>query len=65
MEILVHAPDAITSVPTMTARNWLTRMYVEVYNQPADDPRIDLMLARQSGDIPLKPVGSSRAPATP
>jgi GNAT superfamily N-acetyltransferase len=65
MEILVHAPEAFTSVPAVTTRDWLTRLYVEVYGQPADDPRIDLMLTGQSGDVPFKPIGSGRAPATP
>ena len=57
MEILVHAPDAIASVPVAVARDWLMRLYVEVYGQPANDPRIALMLDRQPGDIPLTPIG--------
>ena len=59
MDLLVHAPDAISSVSVETARDWLTRLYVEVYGQPADDPRIDLMLARQSREIALKSIGSA------
>jgi GNAT superfamily N-acetyltransferase len=58
MELLVLAPASISSVSMVEARNWLTRLYVEVYGQPADDPRIDVMLGRETGDIPLKPVGA-------
>ncbi len=62
MDLLVHAPEAITCVSVETARDWLTRLYVEVYGQPADDRRIDLMLARQSREVALKSIGSAPGP---
>jgi ribosomal protein S18 acetylase RimI-like enzyme len=58
MDILVHAPDSLTHVPLPTVRTWLTRLYVEVYGQKADDPRIGAMLASLSGDVPLHAIWS-------
>lgn len=64
MSILVHAPASLTSVPTTTVRDWLTRLYVEVYGQPSHDPRIDLMLGRQSEAVWLKPLGQTPGAAS-
>lgn len=42
MQLLVHgAPGPF---PKGTVRSWLTALYVEVYDRPADDPRIAAML---------------------
>lgn len=62
MVLLAHAIASVACVPRETVRGWLTRLYVEVYGQRADDPRIDAMLAGQPDDIPLTPT---RPPATP
>ena len=61
MDLLVHAPSAIACVPAATAEAWLRLLYVEVYGQSGDDPRIASMLARQSSNIPLRPIGSFNA----
>jgi GNAT superfamily N-acetyltransferase len=59
MLLLVHALGAIDSIPRETVRGWLARIYVEVYAQRADDPRIARMLAGLPEHIALTP------PATP
>jgi GNAT superfamily N-acetyltransferase len=42
MQVLVHgAPGPF---PKSTVRAWLTALYTEVYDRPADDPRIAAML---------------------
>ena len=61
MDLLVHAPSAIAYVPVATAQAWLRLLYVEVYGQPGDDPRIASMLAGQSPIIPLRPIDSYNA----
>lgn len=42
MQILVHG--ARGPFPKATVRGWLTAFYTEVYDRPADDPRIAAML---------------------
>lgn len=60
MDLLIHAPAAVGEIGAATARGWLTRLYVEVYCQSANDQRIGVMLDNAPSAIPLKPVGSIR-----
>jgi GNAT superfamily N-acetyltransferase len=53
MLLLAHTPPDVASLPRETVRTWLARMYVEVYGQRADDPRIAEMLAAEPADLLL------------
>jgi GNAT superfamily N-acetyltransferase len=52
MEMLVLTESA-TPVRREMLRQWLTDIYVEVYEQSADDPRIDTMLADLPDEVRL------------
>jgi hypothetical protein len=45
MLLLALAPTSVASIPTTTIERWLRTIYVEVYGQRADDPRIARMVA--------------------
>jgi len=49
MEMMVLGPVA-SSIPREQLRQWLVDIYVDVYGQSADDPRIEAMVA----DLPEK-----------
>lgn len=61
MQLLAHgAGDAVARD---TVRCWLSRMYVEIYGQALDDPRIDEMLAGEADRVNF--VDLNAPPATP
>ena len=53
MLMLAFAPDGVDSIPANTIERWLRVIYVEVYGQRADDPRIAQMTGRLPANTPL------------
>jgi hypothetical protein len=53
MGLFLCAPPTLTAVPLETVRRYVTTLYTRVYAQPADDPRIDAMLAGLPDPVPL------------
>lgn len=58
MWLLVRGLEDCDGVPTADVADWLTAIYVGVYTQRADDPRITTMLsnANQVHDLKLEPL---------
>jgi len=52
MEMMVLAP-AVSSIRREKLRQWLVNIYVDVYGQSADDPRIDVMLRDLPEEVEL------------
>ncbi|MGO4516341.1 GNAT family N-acetyltransferase [Terriglobus sp. 2YAB30_2] len=52
MEMMVLAPAAST-IRREELRQWLVNIYVDVYGQSADDPRIDVMLRELPEEVEL------------
>lgn len=50
MNLLAYCRDLPATIDKAVLRRWLESIYVEVYRQPADDPRIAMMLA----DLPVQ-----------
>lgn len=53
MVLFALAPETVASIPTATVERWLQVIYVQVYGQRADDPRIARMTQDLSSDAPL------------
>ena len=53
MVLLALAPETVTSIPAMTVERWLRVIYVQVYAQRPDDPRIPEMIASLPAGAPL------------
>lgn len=53
MELLVYKRTLPASVKKSRFRQWLQCCYAQVYQQPAEDPRIDAMLKELPDDIRL------------
>jgi hypothetical protein len=53
MLLLAFAPDAVASIPARTIEHWLRVIYVQVYGQSPDDPRIAGMIDALPPDTPL------------
>lgn len=56
MILLVLGLDEDETVPAAAVRQWLSRLYRDVYGCDGDDPRIDAMLAGSGRTIELGPV---------
>jgi GNAT superfamily N-acetyltransferase len=52
MEMLAFATDA-TFIPKDQLRQWLTNIYVHVYGQSPDDPRLEAMLSDLPDEVTL------------
>ncbi len=52
MEMMVLAP-AVSTIRREELRQWLVNIYVDVYGQSADDPRIDVMLRELPEEVEL------------
>jgi hypothetical protein len=53
MDILVYKQDLPNSIERMRLRQWLQRIYVEVYGMSANDPRIETMIHGLSANVRL------------
>jgi GNAT superfamily N-acetyltransferase len=53
MLMLALAPATVASIPARTIERWLRTIYVEVYGQRTDDPRIVEMSGKLPADTPL------------
>jgi GNAT superfamily N-acetyltransferase len=58
MWILVHGGQDLAGVASQRVRDWLSRIYAEIYDEAADDPRIAQMLADDSEQIRLTALPS-------
>ena len=54
MNLLVYRHVMSETIAKPELRQWLQCIYAEVYHQPADDPRIDLMLSGLADRIALR-----------
>jgi GNAT superfamily N-acetyltransferase len=53
MALLALADGSMTSIPATTIERWLRTIYMRVYGQRADDPRIAGMVEKLPADAPL------------
>jgi GNAT superfamily N-acetyltransferase len=53
MDLLIHLPSAMPSLPKASLERWLGVVYERVYGCPADDPRIGRMLAPVADPVGL------------
>lgn len=53
MMLLTYREPPLDHVGRQQVRGWLTTLYVEVYNQSAEDPRIIQMLSRLGPSLPV------------
>jgi GNAT superfamily N-acetyltransferase len=58
MQLLVYGRPAQTSIARSTLQHWLATLYVEVYGQSRDDPRLPGMTARLPETLRLIAIGS-------
>lgn len=56
MVLLALTSLGTASVPRDTVERWLRRLYVDVYAQRTDDPRIPEMLGALPANVPLAPL---------
>lgn len=59
MVLLTHSPRTTKRIRQTLVRNWLTRIYVDVYAKRPTDPRIARMLHGLPGEIALEPIAAT------
>ena len=65
MLLLALAPSGMTNVPRDAIERWLRLLYVDVYYQNADDPRIAEMVRGLPYEVKLAEIQPSPGRATP
>lgn len=61
MQLLVQGLPGQSTIARSTLQDWLVTLYVEVYGQPGDDPRLARMTAHLPDTLQLQEIGGSRA----
>lgn len=61
MQLLVHGRSDQSTIARSTLRDWLVKLYREVYDQPGDDPRLARMTAHLPDTLELQDIGASGA----
>lgn len=56
MTLLVHGAEVGGKLAKPVLRDWIRTLYVQVYAQPGDDPRIDAMMAPLPDQVALETI---------